>query len=625
MHVSVVIPNYNYEKTLRAVLDSVYAQTHPPVQVIVVDDASADSSRDIIRTYPCTLLESPVNRGVSAARNRGAAAAHGEVIFFLDADTALAPDAIANAVAILEAEPEVGCVHGLIDTEPLFDDGWVERYRVLHHHVGRLRGLGLVSTAYFAAAAIRRDVFERAGPFDERLRDSEDVEYSNRLIEHCLIRLSDRVVAFHDDVERLWPLLTETFRRSQLQLPHAAAHRMKRGALKGNSLLGVAAAPLIPATLPLPVLVHPLWMVVPLLSTVLFAIANPMLSKVALRTGGPRFLAFVTGVNFLAHLALWAGAVTGAVRSMGPKARTAVAAVFLLAAAIGIGYTLRGQGWHAIGRLWTRDNAGLLLLSLGANAAGLALGAWSWRRLLVDLGGRVSVRDSARIWAAGMFGKYIPGRLWGMLAHVHMGRGAGVPTGRMAATFLVSFGIVMLTGAGIGTLAVTAGQWWLWLAVASVPLAVGLARPDLITVVIGWLARLARRPAPDRAVTPAGMRAAIGLALASWAVAGLHVWALAVAAGADPLSALPAGIGGFALGTVAGSAALFLPDGWGARELTQIAALGAVLPLADAGAVALASRIVCIVAEVGGAAAVMALTFRRKATSEGYPKNAVQS
>ncbi|NJQ05520.1 glycosyltransferase [Streptomyces lonarensis] len=60
---------------------------------------------------------------MSAARNRGAAAASGDVLFFLDSDQALSPDSLRNAVELLDADPRLGCVHGIIAAEPLVDDG----------------------------------------------------------------------------------------------------------------------------------------------------------------------------------------------------------------------------------------------------------------------------------------------------------------------------------------------------------------------------------------------------------------------------------------------------------------------------------------------------------------------
>lgn len=226
--VSVIIPNHNYEKTLRACLESVYAQTLRPLDVVVVDDASTDRSRDIARAFPCVLVARPDNGGVSAARNLGVAASAGQVLFFLDSDIALAPDAIENAVDLLMDDPETGCVHGVLDPEPLYDDGPVEVYHCLHAHFWRHRSAGIVGTAFFALAAIERHVFEATGPFDENLRDSEDVEYSDRLAATHRIRLSERVTGRHDDVDRLLPMLTEQYRRSQLLVPVAAVERRLR-------------------------------------------------------------------------------------------------------------------------------------------------------------------------------------------------------------------------------------------------------------------------------------------------------------------------------------------------------------------------------------------------------------
>src|SRR5690606_18648911 len=143
--------------------DAIFAQTYAPYEVLVIDDGSTDESREIAACYPCRVIATEGNRGVSAARNRGAREGRGEVLFLVDADVALHPDAIANAVRILQEDPSCGCVHGTYDTEPLFDDGWVEHYKVLHAHWWR-RSVGRVRTAIFALAAIRRSVFFAAGP-----------------------------------------------------------------------------------------------------------------------------------------------------------------------------------------------------------------------------------------------------------------------------------------------------------------------------------------------------------------------------------------------------------------------------------------------------------------------------
>jgi hypothetical protein len=317
--VSVVIPNYNYEKTLARCLESVMEQTHRPIEVIVVDDGSTDSSREIVRSFPCTLLELEGNRGVSAARNAGIAASRGDIVFFLDSDEALTPDSIEHAVALLTGDPPrggapLGCVHGLIAPEPLIDDGPIEWYKVLHAYWWRRRGVGEVPTAFFAQAAVPRRVLDDIGPFDERLRDSEDLEYSDRLAPRYRILLTDGVLAYHDEVDRLRPLLAEQFRRSQLLVPTVlAASRKGSASLTANRPLGIVAVALAFATAPLAVMGWA-WLTVAAAFLTLFAIADPGLCRFVARQRGVGFLAFFMVVHLVVHVALLAGAGWGAVR-----------------------------------------------------------------------------------------------------------------------------------------------------------------------------------------------------------------------------------------------------------------------------------------------------------------------
>ncbi|GGV59064.1 hypothetical protein GCM10010294_06750 [Streptomyces griseoloalbus] len=314
--VSVVIPAYNSARTLAACLDSVYAQTCPIHEVIVVDDGSTDATARIARGYPCTLVRHEPNRGVSAARNAGIAAATGDILFFLDSDEALGPDSVANALEILDADPECGCAHGVIAPEPLFDDGPVEHYKVLHAHWWRLRGVGEVETAFFAQAAVRREVFERLGGFDERLRDSEDLEFSDRLAPHWKIVLTDRIVARHDEEDRLGALLGETFRRALLLVPALrSARRGGRRNLTANSPASVASAAALYTSLPFAV-----WLpVLPVALLLAFCAANAGLLRFVARQRGARFLPFFVGVHLATHAALLCGAALGA---LWPRGRT---------------------------------------------------------------------------------------------------------------------------------------------------------------------------------------------------------------------------------------------------------------------------------------------------------------
>src|SRR4051794_5914902 len=76
--VSVVIATYNHGPYLREAIDSALAQTHPPLDVIVVDDGSTDDTAEILRTYGGRIRAMrQANAGVAAARNAGLAAASG--------------------------------------------------------------------------------------------------------------------------------------------------------------------------------------------------------------------------------------------------------------------------------------------------------------------------------------------------------------------------------------------------------------------------------------------------------------------------------------------------------------------------------------------------------------------
>jgi glycosyltransferase involved in cell wall biosynthesis len=98
--VSVVIANYNYGRFLRRSVDSALNQTHPRMEVVVVDDASSDDSPEVIRAYGGRIV--PVlkreNAGQAAAFNSGFGACHGEVVLFLDSDDWLYPEAVARVV-----------------------------------------------------------------------------------------------------------------------------------------------------------------------------------------------------------------------------------------------------------------------------------------------------------------------------------------------------------------------------------------------------------------------------------------------------------------------------------------------------------------------------------------------
>ena len=110
--VSVIIPAYNSASTITRALQSVAAQTLAPLEIIVVDDASTDNTRELAANFastssiPLRLITQPANGGPSAARNAGWDAATSDYIAFLDADDQWHPRKIELQYPVMDNQPE---------------------------------------------------------------------------------------------------------------------------------------------------------------------------------------------------------------------------------------------------------------------------------------------------------------------------------------------------------------------------------------------------------------------------------------------------------------------------------------------------------------------------------------
>jgi hypothetical protein len=110
--VSIVIPCYNQGRYLGDAIDSARRQSHPHVEVLVVDDGSTDDIAGVVAVHPAVACLRQDNAGTAAARNRGLRESHGELIVFLDADDRLLPDAIALGADHLSRHPDAAFVSG---------------------------------------------------------------------------------------------------------------------------------------------------------------------------------------------------------------------------------------------------------------------------------------------------------------------------------------------------------------------------------------------------------------------------------------------------------------------------------------------------------------------------------
>jgi GT2 family glycosyltransferase len=210
--VAVVIPNYNGERWLPGVLESVAAQTLAPVDVLVVDDGSADGSLALLcERFPgVRVVALARNGGFARAANAGIAAVSAEAVALVNTDVLLAPDWLERAAAALAGAPAAASVATkLVDLdEPgiLYDagdvlrrDGACEQRGRFERDSGRYDEPGEVFSACAGAALYRRAAVLAAGGFDERFGTYlEDVDLGLRLrLAGWTCRWEPRAVARH--------------------------------------------------------------------------------------------------------------------------------------------------------------------------------------------------------------------------------------------------------------------------------------------------------------------------------------------------------------------------------------------------------------------------------------------
>lgn len=146
--ISVIIPSWNLARLLPRALDSVYAQTLLPSEVIVVDDGSTDSTEEVVRPYVekhgLVYLKKP-NGGASSARNMGLDFCSGDYVAFLDSDDEWLPRHLEKMTDFLSRYSEAGLcfcdarhtTHGIPDEESI---NWSFRRKGFGVYLGRPRG-----------------------------------------------------------------------------------------------------------------------------------------------------------------------------------------------------------------------------------------------------------------------------------------------------------------------------------------------------------------------------------------------------------------------------------------------------------------------------------------------------
>jgi mycofactocin glycosyltransferase len=207
--VSVIIPVRNRPQALNACLGSLAAVHYPreKLEIIVVDDGSVDATAQIARRYPVKLLRNPQTCGASFSRNRGAAAAGGDILCFLDSDCQVAPQWLLELTLLFE-DPQVAAGGGLVDSQR--DRNALDRYEQVRSslHMGHRPRDSRDGDRFFylpsCNLAVRRTQFAPSGGFNTQLAVGEDVDLCWRLIDSGgAIVYRPQAVVYHDHRNRL--------------------------------------------------------------------------------------------------------------------------------------------------------------------------------------------------------------------------------------------------------------------------------------------------------------------------------------------------------------------------------------------------------------------------------------
>lgn len=169
--VSVIIPTRNSEATIQRCLKSIRNQSYKNVEIIVVDNYSSDTTRDIARNFNSKVLLKKPERSIQV--NFGAKAAKGKYLYRVDSDFVLQPHVIREAVESAENHDyDAIVIHNTSDPTISF---WS---RVRKAERDCYRGDDLIVVIRF----YRKEVFDAIGGYDEDLLAGEDYDFSNRLL-----------------------------------------------------------------------------------------------------------------------------------------------------------------------------------------------------------------------------------------------------------------------------------------------------------------------------------------------------------------------------------------------------------------------------------------------------------
>ena len=196
--VSVVIPCYNSESTLRETLDSALGQTYDNIQIVAINDGSTDGTGDILASYGdrITVLAQQ-NAGQTVAKINGIEQSTGDYVAFLDSDDLWDAAKISRQVDLMESSPETGLCY----TAGHVIDGSGARMSAFFaspsHRGDCFEELLLQNDIVASSVMVRRAALDKVGTFAPELRACENWELWTRIASEYLVDCVDEPLTFY--------------------------------------------------------------------------------------------------------------------------------------------------------------------------------------------------------------------------------------------------------------------------------------------------------------------------------------------------------------------------------------------------------------------------------------------
>ena len=185
---SIIMPCWNSGRYIRESVASALAQTYPNIELVISDDEETQAILDGLHDSRIRVLHFP-HRGASAARNAAIAAAEGTYILPLDSDDLIEPSYLAEAIAILAQDADVGMVYARADYFDARQGPWeIPDFN--------LNGM-LLDNRIFVSAVFRKLDFQRVGGYDTTLSFYEDWDFWLSFLERGLRPVRLDKVYFH--------------------------------------------------------------------------------------------------------------------------------------------------------------------------------------------------------------------------------------------------------------------------------------------------------------------------------------------------------------------------------------------------------------------------------------------